>query len=506
MARRPPLVALLLVLATVACTRPGAAVRNSPKPSPTPANTPGQSLASLPAPVIRWSSCSPAGWECGKVAVPLDYADPGGPTVQIAVNRHKATRPAQRIGSLLVNPGGPGISGTQFATNNYSAWSGLTPYFDVVGFDPRGVGLSQPIKCLSDAQLDAFNAADAWPDDPGELQTLVDEAKLLASSCQAKNGALLAHVDTVTAARDLDQIRAGLGDPKITYFGYSYGTFLGITYAHLFPTHIRALVLDSVLDPSIDETTLTVVQAKGFERDLDDYLAACETGKPACPFSGADPKAQLLALLERLDKSPLRVGARSLNSTLALTGILYTMYFSPSESWPYLSQALDREEQGDGSLLLAFADAYLERDQNGHYSNSLEANYAINCLDHPVPADPSYFADRAQQLQQAAPVFGPFVAYSDLPCRYWPVPPTRQPEALDAPGAPPIVLVGQTGDPATPYEWAQAVHQQLSSSILITRTGDGHGGYDVSSCVRSLVDPYLIRLTVPPDGRNCPTG
>lgn len=497
---------LLLPLVAAACTRPGTAAPAHRSPSPSAAPSPLASIPPLAAPVIHWTSCSPAGWQCGKVAVPLDYTNPTGPTVQIAVNRRRATNPARRIGSLLVNPGGPGIAGTDFAVNNYAAWSGLSPYFDIVGFDPRGVGKSQPIKCLTDAQLDAYNYADAWPDDPGELQTLTDLAKSFARDCQQRNGALLGHVDTVTAARDLDQIRAGLGDPKITYFGYSYGTFLGLTYAHLFPTHIRALVLDSVLDPSIDETTLTVVQAKGFEKDLDDYLAACETGHPACPFTGGNQKAQLLALLEKLDKNPLPVGGRSLDSTLALTGILYTMYFSPSESWPYLSQALAAETRGDGSMLMSFADAYLERDQNGHYTNSLEANYAINCLDHPVPADPNYFSTRAQQLQQVAPVFGPFVAYSDLPCRYWPVAPTRVPSALDAPGAPPIVLVGQTGDPATPYEWAQAVHGQLANSVLITRTGDGHGGYDVSSCVRSLVNPYLISLTVPPDGRDCPTG
>jgi len=503
--RRLAGVSVLLVL-LAACTRPGAAVHPSPSPSLAPAESPLPSVPPLAAPVIHWTSCAPAGWQCGKVPVPLDYTNPTGPMVQIAVNRHRATNPGQRVGSMLVNPGGPGISGTDFATNNYTSWSGLSPYFDIVGFDPRGVGKSQPIKCLTDAQLDAYNYADAWPDDAGELQTLTNFAQTFASDCQKKNGALLGHVDTVTAARDLDQIRAGLGDPKITYFGYSYGTFLGITYAHLFPTHIRALVLDSVLDPSIDESTLTIVQAKGFEKDLNDYLAACESASPPCPFTGSNPKGQLLALLEKLDQSPLPVGSRRLDSTLALTGILYTMYFDPSQSWPYLSQALNREQQGDGSLLMSFADAYLERDSNGHYSNSLEANYAINCLDHPVPADPNYFADRAKQLQQVAPVFGPFVAYSDLPCRYWPVAPTREPGVLDAPGAPPIVLVGQTGDPATPYEWAQAVHKQLSSSILITRNGNGHGGYDVSSCVRSLVNPYLINLTVPPDGRTCATG
>lgn len=436
--------------------------------------------------------------------MPLDYADPKGPRIEIALNRLPAKDQAHRVGAMLVNPGGPGASGIEFASQNVDLFSALTPYFDLVGFDPRGVGSSTAIKCMTDAELDTFNAADPVPDDAGEMQTLVDESKAMAAGCAQRSGRLLAHVDTVSAARDLDLIRQALGERKLTYFGFSYGTYLGATYAHLYPTHVRALVLDSVLDPNLDETALTEIQAAGFERDLDDYLASCSKSASACPFTTGDPRAELTAFLERMDKTPLAVGGRQLDSALAMTGIAYTLYDSPA-SWPALSLALARALNGDGGLLMQFADAYLERDAGGHYSNSIEANYAINCLDHPVPSSPSYFSDRAAALARTAPLFGPFVAYGDLPCAYWAVPPTGTPGPITAPGAPPIVLVGNTGDPATPYQWAQAVHSELAGSILITRTGDGHGGYDASSCVQRLVNAYLIGLTVPADGQTCPS-
>ncbi|HEX6487711.1 MAG TPA: alpha/beta hydrolase [Candidatus Dormibacteraeota bacterium] len=493
--------AVLACVVVSACTKPvqHTAHRVVHSPSPVAGISPSPALPAPPP--IHWTACSPAGWQCGHVSVPIDYADPTGPTLAIAVNRHPATDPAHRIGSLLVNPGGPGISGTSFAVNDFSAWSGLEPYFDIVGFDPRGVGESQPIKCLSDGQMDAFNAADAVPDDGGELSTLTSEAQQMASGCQ-KNGALLAHVDTASAARDLDELRMAVGDQKLTYLGYSYGTYLGHFYAHLFPTHVRALVLDGVVDTNIDESSLTVIQAQGFEKNLDDYLAACPHSQPACPFTGSSPKSQLLAFLERLDANPLPVGARSLNSTLALTGILLALY--DTSSWPYLTQALNDAEAGNGGVLLRLADIYTERDNNGHYSNSIESNYAINCLDHPLPdTSDAYFAQRAQHLAQVAPVMGPFVAYSDLPCKFWPAAPTNTPAALDAVGAPPIVLVGTSNDPATPYAWAQAVRHELSSSVLITRNGDGHTSYDVSACVRSYANAYFIDLKVPPDGAVC---
>lgn len=468
--------------------------------------TPGQSRQAASAgPAIAWHACAPKGWQCGRLAVPLDYADPKGPKIELALNRLPASNRQHRVGSLLVNPGGPGASGIQFAKDNVDLFSALTPYFDLIGFDPRGIGASTAIKCLSDSQLDAFNSADAVPDDPGEMQALIDQASTMAQGCEQESGSLLGHVDTVSAARDLDQIRQALGETKLTYFGFSYGTYLGDTYAHLFPQRVRALVLDSVLDPSLDETALTEVQAVGFERDLDDYLQSCAgASKSACPFQTPDPRTELMDFLERLDRAPLAVGGRQLNNALAMTGVAYTLYDSPA-SWPALSLALARAFNGDGGLLMQFADAYLERDSGGHYSNSIEANYAVNCLDHPAPSALSYFTQRAADLERMAPLMGPYVAYGDLPCAYWPVRPTGSPGPLTAAGAPPIVLVGNTGDPATPYQWAQAVHSQLAGSILITRTGDGHGGYDASSCVQRLVNAYLIDLTVPADGQTCPS-
>ena len=436
--------------------------------------------------------------------MPLDYSQPEGSTIEIALNRLPASDPAHRVGSLLVNPGGPGASGVQFARDNIDLFSALSPYFDIVGFDPRGIGASTAIRCLSDSQFDTFNDADPVPDEPGERQVLIDEAKAMANGCAQLSGKLLAHVDTVSAARDMDVIRRALGETKLSYFGFSYGTYLGDTYAHLFPQHVRALVLDSVLDPSIDEATLVEVQAVGFEHDLDDYLASCVSQPAGCPFQTANPTAELTSFIERVDRAPIAVGNRQLNSSLALTGIFFTLYQSPS-SWPLLSQALGRAFAGDGGPLLEFADEYLDRDASGHYSNELQANYAVNCLDHPAPTDLAYFDQRDQVLAKMAPILGPFVAYGDLPCAYWAVPPTGTPGPLEAPGAPPIVLVGNTGDPSTPYVWAQAVHRQLHGSILITRTGDGHGGYPVSSCVQRLVNAYLINLVVPADNQTCPS-
>lgn len=486
-----PILWLLVALLSLplACTRP--AQRRASASPPT-------------GPHIAWHACTPKGWQCGTLAVPLDYSQPDGPKIEIALNRLPASDRSHRIGSLLVNPGGPGASGVQFARDNVDLYAALTPNFDLVGFDPRGIGSSTAVKCLSDSQMDAFNAADPVPDDPGERQTLIDEAKALAAGCASGSGSLLAHVDTVSAARDMDLIRQALGESKLTYFGFSYGTYLGDTYAHLFPTHVRALVLDSVVDPNLDETQLIEVQAAGFERDLDDYLASCVSKPSSCPFQTSDPTTELTAFLERVDRSPIAVGDRQLNSSLAMTGIAFTLYDSPS-SWPILSLALSHAFAGDGAALLDLADQYLGRDSNGHYDNEIEANYAVNCLDHPVSTSLGYFDQLAAELPKLAPIFGPFTAYSDLPCAYWPAPATGSPQPLDAPGAPPIVLVGNTNDPATPYIWAQAVHRQLSGSILITRTGDGHGGYPASSCVQRLVNAYLLNLVVPADGQTCPS-
>jgi pimeloyl-ACP methyl ester carboxylesterase len=454
--------------------------------------------STTPAPKkVAWTDCG-TGFQCGTVDVPLDYAHPAAGTIGIAVNRKPATDPGHRIGSLLINPGGPGGFGVSFVRDAAAGLANLNKRFDLVGFDPRGVGQSSPVTCLEDTKLDDFKAIDSVLDDPQEKQAYIDADRSFIAACQQKSAKVLPFVDTVSAAKDMDLIRAGVGDSKLSYIGFSYGTFLGENYAHMYPTHIRAMVLDGVLDPSLDANQQLFIYVNGFEQNLQAFLTDCRARKAAakpCQFAqSGDPGTKLMDLAQRLDTAPLAVGNRHLTRALAVTAVQSGLF--DQGLWPYLDQALTNADRGNGQLLLTLADLLY-----GGFSYA--ANVAISCLDFPVDPNIASFDALAQSFQKASPLFGPVWQYSNLLCAYWPVKATGKPGPLNATGAPPILVVGSTNDPATPYAGAVAVNKQITGSVLLTRNGNGHTAYGSSQCASQAEDAYLLNLTVPPAGTTC---
>ncbi|WP_433249080.1 alpha/beta hydrolase [Streptosporangium sp. CA-135522] len=459
---------------------------------------------SRPETALDWKSCGD-GFECAKLGVPLDHDKPDGERIQIGVIRLPAS--GDRIGSILVNPGGPGGSGIEYARSARSVLSeAVRTRFDVVGFDPRGVGESSPVRCLSPSDLDAYIGLDGSPDSPAEVIALEEGSHRFAAGCQARSAKLLPHVGTADAARDMDLLRAALGDEGLTYLGKSYGTQLGAVYADLFPGRVRALVLDGAVDPSLSPLELNAAQAHGFEVALDAFLEDCFAAQD-CPFDGSVKAARekITALLQRADREPLANNTgdgRQVDEALTTLGLLTPLY--DRQAWPVLRQALSGALKGDGTTLLRMADVLIDRHDDGTYSNQTEANMAVNCIDGRFPRASSAFAEAARKAATDAPLFGTSVMWSSLPCAYWPVKGEPQ-EKIDAPGAAPIMVVGTERDPATPYEWAEALADQLSSGVLVGFDGDGHTAYLTgSTCVDHLVDDYLINLAVPKDGTHCP--
>ncbi|MFG1960058.1 alpha/beta hydrolase [Nonomuraea sp. NPDC049028] len=456
-----------------------------------------------PADGLSWSDCGD-GFDCAKLSVPLDYGQPNGEHIKISVVRLPAT--GDRIGSLVVNPGGPGSSGVTYARAARSIVSEeVRERFDIVGFDPRGVGESSPVECLSDSRLDAFIDLDTTPDTPQERAALEQGSREFAKGCQAGSGRLLPHVGTVDAARDMDGLRQALGDQKLTYLGKSYGTFLGAVYADMFPGKVRALVLDGALDPAISRLKLNADQAMGFERALRAYLESC-LAEGDCPFRSRTVDgalAELTELLHRTDARPLPADGRQAGESLATLGALTPLY--DRGSWPELTETFRQALNGDGRLLLRNADQLIDRHANGAYSNQTEANMAINCVDGSYPKDVSAYAAAATEAERQAPRFGSYLMWSSLPCAFWPAKPTLTNRPLTAKGAAPILVIGTERDPATPYAWAQALASELNSGVFLGYDGDGHTAYfNGSTCVDDAVDHYLLTGTPPEDGTVCP--
>ena len=306
-------------------------------------------------------------------------------------------------------------------------------------------------------------------------------------------------------ARDLDAIRAAIGDPKLTYLGFSYGTLIGALYADMFPDRIRAMALDGAIDPALDLERFRAGQAKGFEDALTAFLGDCAK-RPACVFhEGGKSAAAFDSLMASIDAKPLpatRLGTRrQVGASIASFSVLAALY--NKELWPALAASLALAKSGDGSFMLLIADPFRGRKPNGTYSNQQDAYTANICLDFAAPTDVAGFTAWADALKKPAPHFAQLVAYNDLPCAFWSVPAVRTPAPVTATGAPPIVVVGTTHDPATPYDWAVSLAKELDSGVLVTREGEGHTGYKASPCVQEAIDAYLLDLTVPKDGLTC---
>ncbi|MFE7134534.1 alpha/beta hydrolase [Streptomyces sp. NPDC057638] len=469
------------------CPAPSEAEGGGMAPSPLPGGTP---------------------WECAFMDAPLDYAKPGGETIELALIRAKASAPDRRIGSLIFNFGGPGGSGVATLPLAASDYTTLRTRYDLVSFDPRGVGRSVGVECEPDRRLDVYYAQDATPDTPAEEKTYVDGLRSYARACDKNSGTELPHVGTLNAARDMELMRQVLGDPKLYYFGISYGTELGGVYAHLFPTHVGRAVFDAVVDPSQSGEQGALGQARGFQLALTNFAQACVDKGDACALPGTTPaeiQEGIIALLQRLDKKPIPgIGDRMLTSTQATNGIAQALY--SQDYWELLEQGLDEADGGDGALLLALSDAMNGRNEVGHYSNMGAANTAINCVDAKERYTVAETKARLPQFREASPVFGDYLGWGLLGCTEWPVPGTWTHPDVSAPGAPPILVIGNTGDPATPYEGARSMVQALGPGVgvEVTYEGQGHGAYNGSgTCVKRLVDAYLLQGTVPKPGTVC---
>ncbi|WP_405778348.1 alpha/beta hydrolase [Streptomyces sp. NBC_00859] len=478
------------------------------RPAEAPKAAPTADLGTYYGQKLKWRSCGASGFECSTMKAPLDYAKPKDGDIKLAVSRKKATGPGKRIGSLLVNPGGPGGSAIEYlqgyAGIGYPA--AVRARYDMVAVDPRGVARSEPVECLTGKQMDAYTEVDQTPDNPGETKKLTTSLKDFAKGCEKRSAKILPHVSTVDAARDMDILRGILGDKKLNYVGASYGTFLGATYAGLFPARVGRLVLDGAMDPSLTSLEMNRDQTAGFETAFKSFAADCIKHKN-CPLgtkSTADASHRLEAFFSRLDAKPDSTGqARKLSESLATTGVISAMY--DEASWPQLRTALTHAMAGNGADLLALSDSYYERDSKGKYANLMFANAAVNCLDLP-PAftGPAAVTKAVPSFEKASPVFGKGFAYAALNCSYWPIHATGSAHRITAKGAAPIVVVGTTRDPATPYKWAKSLAAQLSSGTLLTYDGDGHTAYGRGSdCIDTAINKYLLDGTPPKNGKKC---
>ena len=515
-------VALLLVAGGVAAlvfrTDESAPAAPEPTPSPTPTSPsssatpvtgadepPSPELAEFYSQDVRWQTCQ-GEFECATLRVPLDYDDPDGRAIELALLKVPAADPERRVGSLVVNPGGPGQPGTSYAAQAGLAFGDpLLDRFDIVGFDPRGTGQSAPVDCMGDGALDQLVAADPDPDSAAERRDLVRRSSALVGGCARRSGALAAHVSTVEAARDMDVLRAVLGESRLSYLGASYGTELGATYAELFPERAGRLVLDGAVDLGISSRELTLEQASGFETALRAYVRNCVETVQSCVLGDSvdEGLTRISDLLDEIDRRPLPTSSdRRLEVGNAFYGIVLPLYVR--DYWFLLSTALDSAFRGDGSALLQLSDLYNSRGPNGYTDNSREAFVAISCLDDPSSIPPQRVPAAFPAFEEASPTFGRVFAWGLIGCRGGIPAGAGEPLEVDGSGAPPIVVIGTTRDPATPYAWAESLADQLDSGVLVTRRGDGHTGYlKGNECVDDAVHDYLLDGTVPDDGLTC---
>jgi pimeloyl-ACP methyl ester carboxylesterase len=475
-----------------------------PTGGPPVTEPPSAALAPYYSQQLAWSDCHD-GDRCAELTVPLDYRDPGGRTIRLAVLSVPAS--GSRIGSLVVNPGGPGEPGTARAAQRGAGFGDpLLEHFDIVGFDPRGTGDSSPVDCLSDADLNHYIGVDPEPSTPAQVREFRDAQQSLVRGCPRLSGALASHISTVESARDMDVLRAALGDARLNYLGSSYGTELGATYAELFPDRVGRFVLDGAVDPTLTTRQSSLQQAAGFQQAFDAYAASCVESSVGC-FLGKDVgsvEQTVSTLLDQIAAHPLPAGdGRELTVGNAFYGISITLYTRPT--WILLSSALRAALQGDGSQLMRLADLYAARNPDGTFqNNSLEAFPAISCLDDPTGLPDRKVPAQIPAFEKASPVFGRVFAWALTGCDGFTPRSDEKRPTIHAEGAAPIVVVGTTRDPATPYHWAVALAHQLASGVLVTRVGDGHTGYHTGNpCIDAAVESYLVADVVPADGLRC---
>ncbi|MFZ0059797.1 MAG: alpha/beta hydrolase [Acidimicrobiales bacterium] len=462
---------------------------------------------------VNWATCrGHATFRCASIPVPIDYAKPSLGTIDLAVVMLPSTG-EHPLGDVFTNPGGPGGSGVDFLEQNASSFpASLRARFNVVSWDPRGVDRSDPVDCVNANGVRKLTQTDPQPSTPAEIALVVKETKAFVADCVAHTSRLLLeNVGTRTTIEDLDRLRADLGQAKLDYLGFSYGTYIGEQYAEKYPTHIRAMVLDGALDPALSLTAGDRQQALGFELDLHAFFHWCDANASCHKLlpSGAQVSYdKLFAFFDAggvisADFKPLYGGVQPVTLGVAELGVISTLY--SDQAWPYLGQAIEQGLHRNGDLLAELAYQYEGLQPNGTFTNEDEANVAINCVDSPSPRQLSFYERLAKQLAAVAPDFGASEAWGSLTCAYWPIPAQGTPGPIHAPGTPKILVVGSTGDPATPYAWAKAIAAQLDNAVLLTRTGTGHTGYFSSSCIRSYVDRYLETLATPAAHTVCPS-
>jgi pimeloyl-ACP methyl ester carboxylesterase len=494
--------------------------RPAPQPPPASASHSATATPTGPPPTVTFADCTkeirPAiadqpgserklSFGCGRLTVPVDHAKPDGPTLPMFVLRARLAGQSRPLGSLVVNPGGPGGSGVEAAVGlALQLPEELLRRFDLVGFDPRGVGLSDPVTCIPAKLKDQSTEGDIDARTPAEYAAQVALSRKVADACYRKYGDRLAAYNTTDTARDLELLRQALGDAKLSYLGYSYGTMIGAVYATLYPDRIRALVLDGAVDPTLGDVASSQAQARGFEGAFDDFARDCV--RRGCPL-GPDPRAFLTRLLAKANAHPVptsatgdRRRASAGNVLLAAVRALYD-----KSDWPRLSRALADADRGDAKGVLELDDDYNQRRPDGTFSNIMDANLAVNCADTDERLSDRTIQQTLASWREKYPLFGPPLALSLIGCQVWKAPRHPLPEVA-APSAPTILVVGTRHDPATPYTAAQHLTSALGHAALLTWDGDGHTAYPKTRCVVRAVDAYLISTTLPRPASTCPTG
>ncbi|MGI9125455.1 MAG: alpha/beta hydrolase [Mycobacterium sp.] len=468
---------------------------------------------------VEWGPCHPAGGgggealpipagaQCGKIAVPVNYDDPEGAQATLALIRFPAL--GEKIGSLIINPGGPGESGIEAAA---SLLEGLAPSvrqrFDLVGFDPRGVGSSTPaLWCNSDEDNDKLRADPQVDYSPKGVERIEKTTQEFVQRCVDKMGTdFLANIGTASVVKDLDALRAAVGDEKINYLGYSYGTRIGAAYAEAYPDKVRAMILDGAVDPNADPIQADIDQAEAFQKAFNDYSADCAKDSD-CPL-GTDPAKSVdvyRSLVDPLVDKPMKTkDPRGLSYSDAIVGTIMALY-SPN-LWRHLTQGLTEMTKGRGDTMLALADMYMRRDPQGHYTNATDARVAVNCVDQPPVTDREKVVAEDKRLREVAPFisYGEFTGHAPMStCAFWPVPPTSTPHSASAKGLPPVLVISTTGDPATPYQAGVDLAKQLGGALLSFNGTQHTVAFQGEQCVDDYVAAYLVDLKLPAAGAKC---